>query len=71
MENYTEEQKKDIEERLKKAEVVLKELQLFPSAVVQKINQGEDIFVDKIICYLQDSKFTPTKSPYELPKKNL
>ena len=69
MENsFTEEQKKDIEERLKKAEVTLKELQLFPSAVVQKINLGDDTFADKVICYLADSKFMPKKSPYDIKK---
>ena len=68
MENYTKEQEEDIKLRLVKAEIALKELQLFPSAVVQKVNQGEDIFVDKIICYLQDSKFTPKKSPYDIKK---
>lgn len=55
---YTKEQKEDINERVEKATKALKDLQLFPSAVVQKINQGEDIFVDKIICYLADSKYS-------------
>jgi hypothetical protein len=60
MQNYTEEQKKDIQERVTKAEEMLKELQLFPSAVIQKVKVGDeskDIFADNIICYLQDSKY--------------
>lgn len=60
MQNYTEEQMKDIKERVSKAEEMLKELQLYPSAIVQKVKVGkeeDDIFGDKIICYLQDSKF--------------
>lgn len=67
--SLTEEQKKDIETRVEKAHVILKELQLFPSAVVQKVNLGEDTFADKVICYLADSKFIPKKSPYAEPKK--
>lgn len=69
MEDYTRAQQEDIKERLAKAEIALKELHLFPSAVVQKVNQGDDIFVDKVICYLQDSKYMPVKSPYESDKK--
>jgi len=65
MENLTEEQKKDIEERLKKAEVCLKDLQLFPSAIVQKVNLGDDTFADKVICYLADAKYLPKKSPIQ------
>lgn len=61
MQNYSEEEIKDIKERVEKAETMLKELQLFPSAVVQKVKVGaenEDVFADKVICYLQDSKYT-------------
>lgn len=62
---YTKPQEEDIKKRVAQAEIYLKGLNLFPSAVVQKINQGDDIFVDKIICYLQDSKYTPTISPIQ------
>lgn len=57
--NYSEEQKKDIEERVAKANETLKELNLFPSAVVQKvkISDKEDVFADQIICFLADSKY--------------
>ncbi len=61
MEKYTEEQIKDVEEREAKALAFLKELQLTPAAVVQKTNIGNDIFVDKVVCYLQDIKYQPTK----------
>jgi hypothetical protein len=73
MEQLTKEQQQDIEERVEKAQICLKDLQLFPSAVVQKVNLGEDIFADKVICYLADTKFAPTKSPIqkdELDEKN-
>lgn len=60
--NYTKEEEEDIKQRVGKATELLKELQLFPSAIVQKVNQGDDIFVDKIICYLQDNKYLPAQS---------
>lgn len=63
MDNYTKEQQANITERLAKAEVALKELHLYPAAVVQKVNKGNDEFVDKVICYLQDNLYTPTLSP--------
>ena len=65
--NYTEEQKKDIIERVNKANKVLKDLQLFPSAIVQKVkisDNNEDVFADKVICFLADSKYQPIDSPY-------
>lgn len=67
---YSPEEEKDIKERVEKANAMLKELNLYPSAVVQKINKGDDIFVDKIICYLQDNKYIkkPIKSPYDTKK---
>ncbi len=57
MVNYTEEQKNDIQEREKKALEILKELQLTPAVAVQKVNIGNDVFVDKLIPFLQDSKY--------------
>lgn len=60
---YSEEQKKDIEERVEKARVFLKELQLRPSVAVQAVNTGDDVFALKSIPFLQDEKFTLTKSP--------
>jgi hypothetical protein len=49
MQEYSKEEREDIEARVKKAEEALKELQLFPSAVVQKVKVGndkQDIFGD-------------------------
>jgi len=65
--NYSLEEQKDIEERVKKAQEVLKELQLFPTAQVIKVNLGDDVFADKIIAYLQDAKYNkePIKSPLQ------
>lgn len=60
--NYTPEQIKDISEREKKCLEFLKENQLTPSAVMQKVNIGQDIFVDKVTPYLQDLKFKPVEN---------
>lgn len=70
MQDYTKEEREDIESRVKKAEEILKELQLFPSAVVQKVKvgkEGQDIFGDQVICFLADSKYIkePIKSPFK------
>lgn len=62
---YTEEEKKDIEERVEKAKTMLAELNLQPSAQVQKVNTGNDIFADKVIPFLQDTKYTPKLSPIQ------
>ncbi len=59
---YSKEQIDDINEREKKGLAALKELQLSPAASVQKQNIGNDIFVDKVIPYLQDTRYTPTPS---------
>lgn len=57
MDKYTPSEISDITEREKKGLEALKELQLTPSAVVQKVNVGGDVFADKIIPYLADLKF--------------
>ncbi len=59
---YTEEQVKDIQEREKKGLELLKDLQLNPSASVQKVNMGNDMFVDKVTPFLADTKYTPVPS---------
>lgn len=56
--SYTEEQRKDIEERVAKAKVLLEELQLQPACIVQAVNTGNDVFGIQPISYLQDLKFT-------------
>ncbi len=63
MQKYTDEQIKDIQERIEKANAMLKELELFPSASVSSENLGDDVFGTKVIAYLQDSKFTAIPSP--------
>lgn len=60
MHKYTEEKKKDVQERVDKAIVMLKELQLQPAAACSKVNigqDGKDIFADLVQPYLQDTKF--------------
>lgn len=58
---YTEEQIKDITEREKKALEALRELQITPAAQLIKVNIGSkelpDVFADKIIPFLQDTKY--------------
>lgn len=68
MQELTPEQKKDIEERVNKAQAFLKELNLYPSAIVQKINMGDDVFADKILCYLADNKYIKTEIKSSYPK---
>lgn len=58
MQNYTEEQVEDIKARELKALEAIKELQLTPAAQMSKINIGNDIFADQVVCYLQDTKYT-------------
>lgn len=62
--NYSPEEVKDIETRTEKAFALLKELELFPSAILQQVNIGDDTFATKVICYLADAKFKPKESPY-------
>ena len=68
MAQYTEEQVKDVEGREAKALEMLKELELTPAAFCQKTNIGNDVFVDKITCYLQDTKFA---EKVETPKEGV
>lgn len=64
-EDYTAEQKKDIEERVAKARKMLEELQLKPSASVSTVNIGDDVFAQKVQPYLQDVKYASTLSPIQ------
>ncbi len=61
--DYTEEQKKDIEARVAKAQLALKELQLQPGCWVVPRNVGDDTFALKTIAFLQDTKYTGMESP--------
>lgn len=58
---YTEEQIKEIGERVEKANAFLAENNLRPAAFVQKVPIGDDVFVDKIGVYLQDTKYDLTE----------
>jgi len=59
---YTEEQVKDIEEREEKGLKALTDLQLTPAAIMQKVNIGNDTFVDKVLPYLMDTKYPVPQS---------
>ena len=67
---YTQEQQVEITERVKKAQDFLKELQLFPSAVVRKVNLGNDVFGDQVISYLADAKYLPKKDDTKTEEPN-
>lgn len=56
---YTPEQRQDIEARVAKAKAMLDELQLEPQVLMTVRNVGDDVFGVKPIPYLQDKKYTP------------
>ncbi len=62
---YTPEQISDITARESKGLEALKELGLTPAAAVQKTrivtNTGEEMWVDKITPFLQDTKYAPVR----------
>lgn len=60
---YTPEQIKDIEERVEKAKIALKELDLQPGCIVSPVNMGDDCFAFKPVAYLQDTKYVDKVSP--------
>lgn len=71
--HYTPEQVKEVQEREKKALEYLKENHLTPAAIVEKINIGKDMFVDRVRCFLNDTKYAAKESPIkkdELAKKD-
>lgn len=56
--DYSPEQKIDIEMRVEKAKLVLKDLHLQPAAFVSPSNIGDDRFALKVVGFLQDTKYT-------------
>lgn len=54
---YTDAQIAEITVREKKALDILRGMDLTPSAVMQKVNLGNDIFADKVVPYLQDLRY--------------
>lgn len=69
MANYTDEQVKDITEREQKGLEALKALHLTPAAQISKVQMGNDIFADKLIPFLQDTKYISTPSPVQVEAK--
>lgn len=59
---YTDEQIADIEAREKEALETLTRLQLNPSAIIHKVNLGNDTFADKVTPYLADLKYAQPSS---------
>lgn len=60
--NYTPEQISDVRDREEKGLAALKELNLTPAAQITKVNVGNDVFADRLIPFLQDTKYTSTPS---------
>lgn len=56
--NYSPEQKLDIEARVQKAKKLLEELQLQPACIVQAVSTGNDVFGIQPVSFLQDTKYT-------------
>ena len=65
MENYTEEQIKDIKERVGKATEFIKSLELEFKAQVGAVNLGDDTFALKVQPFLKDTKYEPIATPTE------
>lgn len=68
MAEYTEEQISDIKDRVAKAAEFLKGLQLNVATQVSKQRiefEGQELFVDKVIPYLQDLRYAGTISPIQ------
>ena len=66
--DFTDEQKKDIEERVEKAKIALRDLRLQPGCFVTPINMGDDTFALKTIAYLQDTRYTSPVQQKDLQK---
>lgn len=62
MDKYTNEQIEDIKKRESDALIYLKSVNLTPAAVISKVNVGDDVFADRLQCYLRDTKYTPQES---------
>lgn len=56
--DFSPEQKKDIEERVEKAKKALQDLQLQPAVWVTPVNGGDDNWSLKTIAFLQDTRYT-------------
>jgi len=69
--SFTAFEEADINARTKDAMEYLKSKGLMLAAVVQKVNQGDSIFVDQVIPYLQDTvhsgKDDGIPTPYHEP----
>lgn len=60
---YTPEQIADADERQSKGMQLLKDLQLTPAALVEKIHIGHNVFSDKVTAFLQDTKYSKVETP--------
>lgn len=64
-ETYTEEQKKEILERLARASASLKELEFELACQPTMENTGNNVFGIKLTPYLQDTKYSSKESPIQ------
>lgn len=67
MANFTPEQIKDIQEREKKCLDFIREQEMTPAAMIQKIKVGNDVFADKVIPFLNDTKYADKNGAVESP----
>lgn len=65
--DYSPEQRKDIEERVSEAKKMLEGLNLQLGVIMQQVNIGNDVFGVKPITYLQDVKYQNVVSPIQNP----
>ena len=65
MSQYSESQIKDVKEREAQALAYLKEMHLTPAVSMQMNNMGNDTFGIMPVPFLQDTLYTPTKSPIQ------
>lgn len=61
MNNYTEEQSKDIKERVEKANALFAELQLVPRIQFAPVETKSGDVVNSVIVTLEDTKYLPKK----------
>lgn len=60
---YTPEQIEDVKKREVMGIQALKDLELTPAAILNKVNLGEDVFADKVTPFLQDTKYAKKDEP--------
>ncbi len=63
---YTQEQREDIKSRGQEVASFLKEKEMELGAQINKVNVGENLFVDQLVPVLKDTKYAPEPEPVEV-----